>query len=141
MKKTEVPVYLIERTAKKMRHAFKYVLRKYDSDLTTEQWVVIQYLLDHDGSSQSEIGLNIYKDPPTLTRIIDKLVTKGLVIRKTNEYDRRKTNIYLTDKAHKKVKVLLPKIIEYRKKTYRDLTDAQIEELAELLDIIYHNVL
>ncbi len=139
--KTEIPVYLIERTAKKMRHAFKYVLKKYDKDLTTAQWVVIQYLLEHDGASQHEIGQNIYNDPPTITRIIDKLCEKGLTIRKTDELDRRKTNIFLTDKAHKKVKVLLPKIIEYRKKTYKNLTDEQIDQLASLLDAIYHNVL
>ncbi len=139
--KTEIPVYLIERTAKKMRHAFKYVLKKYDKDLTTAQWVVIQYLLDNDGASQNEIGQNVYNDPPTITRIIDKLCEKGLTVRKTDEIDRRKTNIFLTDEAHRKVKYLLPRIIEYRKKTYKNLSDEQIENLAELLDTIYHNVL
>jgi len=139
--KDEVPVYLIERTAKKMRSAFKRLLHKHHMGINTEQWVVLYYLLEHDGATQKEIGDDIYKDPPSLTRIIDKLEEMGLVERKSNLVDRRKTNVFLTQKGREKILGFLPMVKSYRQKTYRYLTDRDIAELTRLLDRIYHNVL
>ena len=76
--KVSVPVFILERTSKKMKHAFQRVLKKWNTNLTADQWVVLQCLQEHDGLTQFEIGQKTYKDAPTLTRIIDKLVNKNM---------------------------------------------------------------
>lgn len=139
--KTSVPVFILERTSKKMKHAFQRVLKKWNTDLTADQWVVLQCLHVTDGLTQYEIGLQTYKDAPTLTRIIDKLVRKSLVYRKTNDEDRRKLNIFLTKDGQKKISDFLPKVIDYRKKIYANLSDEEIEDLLGILNTIHNNIL
>ena len=139
--KVTVPVFILERTSKKMKHAFQRVLKKWNTNLTADQWVVLQCLHVNDGLTQYEIGQKTYKDAPTLTRIIDKLVQKGLVSRHTNEYDRRKLNIKLTAGGKGKIDEFLPKVIEYRKRIYSNLTDVEIEQLFNTLNTIHNNIL
>jgi len=79
--------YQIELTAKLMRQRFKRALRKAQSDVTIDQWVVLRQLAERDGSSQLELARAVYKDPPTLTRIIDLLEERGYIRRGPDQQD------------------------------------------------------
>ncbi len=66
--------YQIELTAKLMRQRFKRSLHKAKAGVTIDQWVLLQQLSLGDGISQLELATAVYKDAPTVTRIIDLLV-------------------------------------------------------------------
>ena len=86
-RKGEVWGFIIERTAKRMKQAFKRELNAASVGVTVDQWIILQFLNDRDGSSQFEIAKETYKDAPTVTRIIDLLCKKGLICRKADPTD------------------------------------------------------
>ena len=80
------------------------------------------------------------KDAPTVTRIIDLLVKKGLSERTMAENDRRKFNITLTDAGRSKFDEAYPIVAEVRKKGWGDLNNEDYTTLVRILDSIYANI-
>ena len=68
-------------------------------DITQEQWAVLMVLWRKNGLNQQEICNEVYKDRPSITRLIDNLEKYGYVERKKEKEDRRTNLIFLTEIA------------------------------------------
>jgi MarR family transcriptional regulator, transcriptional regulator for hemolysin len=68
-------------------------------DITPEQWTVLKRLSENDGINQKELAIKAEKDQPTVTRILDILERKELIIKKKNKEDRRSFILFITDKG------------------------------------------
>ncbi|NVK49392.1 MAG: MarR family transcriptional regulator, partial [Cyclobacteriaceae bacterium] len=90
--------------------------------------------------SQTELANLVFKDHPTLTRIIDLLVKKGYVERLPHPQDRRSFQLHLTDSGVSKVTSLRPKILQIREKAWENLDDQDFEEFKRILNTIYQNL-
>ena len=77
---------------------------------------------------------------PTLTRIIDLLCQKDLVIRVPFKNDRRKYEIRLTEQGEKKVNEMWEHVGEIRQKAWEGLTSTDFEQFQKVLDRIYENL-
>ncbi|AKN33327.1 MarR family transcriptional regulator [Clostridium carboxidivorans P7] len=82
---------------KKIQRYLSINLEKYD--ITTEQWAVLLKLVEKEGINQKLLSKEVEKDQATLTRILDILERKSLIIRKKSPEDRRAFLIYTTDKG------------------------------------------
>ena len=67
--------------------------------ITQEQWSVLMALWTKDGLSQQEICNEVFKDRPSVTRLIDNLEKYGYVQRTKVVGDRRTNTICLTEKG------------------------------------------
>lgn len=67
--------------------------------MTPEQFLVMDTLWDTGVLSQQQIADILIKDKNSVTKLIDALETKGLVIRVADKIDRRQNMIHLTQKA------------------------------------------
>jgi DNA-binding MarR family transcriptional regulator len=67
--------------------------------ITPPQWAVLAQLMGQDGQSLSGLGTKALFDGPTMTGIVDRLETSGLVERRRDSSDRRVINLYLTDRG------------------------------------------
>ena len=47
--------------------------KKYEVNITPEQWTVLIYLWEKDGVTQQELCNATYKDKPSMTRLIDNM--------------------------------------------------------------------
>lgn len=74
-------------------------LRQNNVDLTPEQFLLIDLLWNHGPMSQQAIADKMQKDKNSVTKLVDALEAKGLVIRKKDENDRRSNLLVLTQKA------------------------------------------
>jgi len=72
-----------------------------DTPLSMGQPKILEYLLEHDGSSQKEIAAGCYIEQPTLTALLGRMESGGLVERRTKDRDRRTLSVYLTDVGRK----------------------------------------
>lgn len=78
--KQETPNFgaLIDRTLRVIKQQFLQVFKELNLDVTTEQWVLIDFLSKNDGVSQTELANGSFKNAPTISRIIDLLRKKGV---------------------------------------------------------------
>src|SRR5690242_4980510 len=72
-----------------------------------EGWRVLGALRGGDGVTMSDIATAMAVAPPTLTRIVDKLVDGGLVVRRVDATDRRRVLVYPSAKGKAKVRKLI----------------------------------
>lgn len=82
------------RTAAVLRGELERALAK--TEVTTEQWVLLEALLARDGRMQRELAEHAGKDRSTITRLVDALAERGLVERRADPDDARRTRTWLT---------------------------------------------
>ena len=132
--------FLLDRTAKRVK---QYAQRKFkleDFDITVDQWLILKNLSENELLSQSELAQLVFKDQPTLTRIIDILTKKGYVERVPHPLDRRSFHLLLTAEGISKVNELKPKIASIREKAWENLGESDFEEFKRILNTIYNNL-
>ena len=85
---------LIYLTAQEIKNFAEKLLKPYD--LTLEQFHLLKHMSSDSGMSQRQLGDLVNKTPANITRILDRLEQKNLVVRRSNPEDRRGTHVFLT---------------------------------------------
>ena len=67
--------------------------------MTRAQWAVLARLEYAEGLKQAELAELLDLQPITLTRLVDRLCTNGLIERRADPADRRAKRLYLTAQA------------------------------------------
>jgi DNA-binding MarR family transcriptional regulator len=132
--------FLLDRTAKKVKQYAQQQFKTGEFDVTVDQWLVLKNLSENELLSQTELANLVFKDNPTLTRIIDLLCKKGYVERVPHPQDRRSFQLHLTESGLVKVSDLKPKILEIREKAWENLNERDFEEFKRILNTIYQNL-
>lgn len=132
--------FLLDRTARRVKQYAQRRFKEMGFNITVDQWLVLRHLYDHDDLNQKELAELIFKDTPTLTRIIDLLCDKGLTKRKPHRDDRRSFNVYLTAQGRTKVEQIKPKIKDVRLKAWEGLSERDFNQFKRILNTIYINL-
>lgn len=88
---------LLYQTSLAVRNFAEKLLKPHD--LTLEQFHLLKHMPVDQGLSQRQIGELIKKSPANLTRILDRLETKKLLVRRKNPTDRRASLVFMTEKG------------------------------------------
>jgi DNA-binding MarR family transcriptional regulator len=67
---------------------------------TLEEWRVLKILSDGQGHIMTEIAEFAMLPAPTLTKLMDRMVSAGLVYRRADDRDRRRVLAYLAEHGH-----------------------------------------
>lgn len=132
--------FLLDRTARKVKQYAQQKFKIGDFDVTVDQWLVLKNLSENKLLSQTELAQLVFKDPPTLTRIIDILCKKGYVERIAHPLDRRSFQLHLTEIGLEKVSQLKPQVAQIREKAWENLGSTDFEEFKRILNTIYSNL-
>ncbi|TVP50276.1 MAG: MarR family transcriptional regulator [Mongoliibacter sp.] len=132
--------FLLDRTARRVKQYAQQKFKLSDFDITVDQWLVMKNLSENELLSQSELAALVFKDQPTLTRIIDILTKKNYVERLPHPLDRRSFQLVLTTAGKDKVKALKPKISSIREKAWENLDESDFLEFKRILNTIYNNL-
>ena len=96
----EIAVYL-NLSACKLKQYSAAMLKQYNVGLTPEQFLLIDLLWNQGPMSQQKMADTMQKDKNSITKLVDALEKKGLVVRKRDSGDRRSNTLVLTEKAEK----------------------------------------
>lgn len=132
--------FLLDRTARRVKQYAQSKFKMGDFDVTVDQWLILKNLEENGILSQTELASLVFKDHPTLTRIIDILCKKGYVERVPNPSDRRSFQLLLTDDGINKVSELKPQVANIREKAWENLGQKDFEEFKRILNTIYNNL-
>jgi DNA-binding MarR family transcriptional regulator len=132
--------FLLDRTARKVKQYAQQKFKEFDFGITVDQWLLMKQLYENESMKQNELADLLFKDNPTLTRIIDLLCKKGLTIRKVHPTDRRSFHVALTREGKKKVEQMKPKIKNIRLKAWEGLSQKDFAHFKKVLNTIYENL-
>lgn len=124
--------------ARSMRLALEKHLAS--AGISPSQWMMLMALGEKDHLVQSELGKILNLDSATITRIIDKLQEKGLLVRNQARDDRRAQVVSLTEAGEKAYHRLSGIGEEVDKIASRGLSSKEVEKLLHWLSIIHKNI-
>ncbi len=111
-----------------------------DTELTSGQPKVLDYLRDHDGTVQKDIALACHIEPATLTSVLAGMEGKGLITRKPLNGNRRSLYVYLTDSGKELAMRVDAEFDTIEKKALSGFTPSEEAQLNALLSRIKNNM-
>ena len=120
----------------------KFVQNSHNSglDISMDQWIVLGPIWENDGLSHKEISEYCLKDKTSVTKIIDTLEKKNLVVRFADQLDHRVKRVVLSNKGKQLFLQAIP-IMELTRDQLREgITEQDIESLRSVLTKIYNNL-
>lgn len=132
--------YLIEKVNKVSRRYAQKIFDEQGWDITKDQWLVLKKVADNHRISQVELARALFKDTAAINRIINLMVDKKLLKRESRPDDKRQVELVLTGKGQKMFEVMLPKVVEIRKRGVEGLSDKEAEQLKMSLNKMILNL-
>lgn len=111
-----------------------------DTGLTIGQPKILDYLKEHDGSSQKEIAKACFLEAGSLTTILNKMEEKGLIERRTLNGNRRSFHIFMTDDGKKKQQLVDKVFQKIEKRALADISEDEFEQFISVYRKIYSNL-
>jgi MarR family transcriptional regulator for hemolysin len=108
--------------------------------ITRAQWAVLVKLHREEGLQQAKLAKLLAIQPITLTRLIDRLCSSGLVERRADANDRRANRLYLTPAARPLMVKLRALREEINHTALSHLKPAEADRLVAQLEQIKDNV-
>ena len=103
-------------------------------DLHPAQAGCLHALAHHDGLGQSDLADMLHVSRPTVTTLLQRLETAGLIERRADEADSRVTRVYLTPAGRERSAELDTVFSRVVEESFGGLDATRCEELAGLLD-------
>jgi MarR family transcriptional regulator, organic hydroperoxide resistance regulator len=104
-----------------------------DLKVTATQGLVMNFLFFDDHVTAVELGKRTLLDSATLTGILDRLVSAGLVERKQHPDDRRAILVCLTEKGRETAEKLQSRLEDANRKFLKNLREEEQADLRKLL--------
>lgn len=115
-------------------------LKEEGITITAEQWSVLYYLWMEEGRTQQEIACLTFRDKPSVSRLIDNLEKLKLVIRVSDQDDKRSNLIYLTKQGRQLKEGCLRQAKRTINEALEGVTRDDILKARQTLDLLYHNL-
>jgi DNA-binding MarR family transcriptional regulator len=132
--------FWVSRVYQAARGEMYRAFRAHDVELTPEQWAVLVRLFEQDGRTQGEISESTFRDPPTISRILDGMEARGLVERRPHPEDGRARAVHLTRRGRALEKKLVPVVEELVARMVRDVDEQDLVTTRATLKRIFANL-
>lgn len=115
--------------------------RLKNTGLTIGQPKVLDYLRDHDGSSQKEIAQGCFLEAGSLTSILNRMEEKGLIERRMLNGNRRTFHVFLTEAGWKSQKLVEESFLEIEKQALKGMTQEEFDAYLASSRKIFQNLM
>lgn len=121
-----------------MRRSFEAIASEHD--ITATQFQVLRRLWSGDGMNAQTLAKEAQLDAATMTGVLDRLETKGLLRRDRDEADRRAVKIALTEAGRALEAPLLQVRLQNNEVALAGLNADERKQLLELLGRVEQNL-
>lgn len=131
--------YLVGRTS---RTIVKRLTKKFQDagfDVSYEQWSILIHLYRKDGQTQQALARIAVKDKAAITRLLNVLEKKNIVLRVPDRTDKRSKLIYLTNKAKEFKSDLVALVEEMLHEAEQGISFEEMEQCRTTLNKIFDN--
>lgn len=135
----EVYIFQLDKAFKQFKKYSKDCFVQEGIDLTSDQWVLLKRISEAEGINQRELARVSFREPASVTRTLDILQKKGLVLRKEGKEDRRVYELFLSEEGKVYLEKLLPIAKDIRAKGVEGISEKEVQQLTNLLEKVYEN--
>ncbi len=131
--------YLVGRTS---RAIIKRLTKKFAEagfDISYEQWSILIHLYRKDGQTQQELSNIAVKDKAAITRLLNVLEKKNIVLRIPDRTDKRSKLVYLTNQAKEFQEDLMALVEEMLREADKGISFEEMEQYRTTLKKIFMN--
>jgi len=120
----------------------RFVQNVYNSglDISLDQWMVLGPIWQLESPSQKDLGEICLLDKTSITRIIDALEEKSLVVRVSDQIDHRIKRVVLTNAGKQLFYDVLPIMEKTREEVRGEIPEKEIEVFKKVLSKIIQNL-
>lgn len=129
--------FLVYDAQRAIAKSLETALKPYE--ITPGQWNLINQLDSAGELSQKQLAERTRKEQATITRYLDTLERKGLVVRNQHKSDRRAHAISVTDKAHELVVTAQPVTVEAADRLIEGIDQADLDTFVAVLAKLKEN--
>ena len=131
---------LINSAHRAMTKRFVQNAMKSGLDISLDQWMVLGPIWQLESASQKELGEITLKDKTNITRLVDILEKKNLVVRVEDQIDHRIKRVILTNAGKQLFFDVLPIMEKTREEVRKNISDQDIETFKKVLSSIIVNL-
>ncbi|WP_457553950.1 MarR family winged helix-turn-helix transcriptional regulator [Desulfobacula sp.] len=131
--------YLVGRTS---RSIIKRLTKKFldaGFDVSYEQWSILVHLYRKDGQTQQELSNIAVKDKAAITRLLNVLEKKNIVLRIPDRNDKRSKLVYLTHKAKEFKADLIAVVEDLLEEAEQAISSEEMDQCKIILNKIFAN--
>ena len=107
-----------------------------DTGITHEDYVVLHYIYEFPGITQSELSEASYKDKNVIVKCLDRLEKFGFAERIRLKDDRRSFHLHVTEEGKVAVGKYWERLVQRQNNALGDLTEEEVKNLHAILDKI-----
>ena len=97
-------------------------------------------LAEEDGGTQLSLVERTGIKAPTVSIMLRQMEKLGLVLRKVDDYDLRKTHVNLTEKGREADKAAKDRIVQMQKNTFGNISEEDLKIFCSVLNTISDNL-
>ena len=131
---------LINSAHRAMTKRFVQNAMKSGLDISLDQWMVLGPVWQLESASQKVFGEITLKDKTSISRLVDILDKKNLVVRVEDQIDHRIKRVILTNAGKQLFFDVLPIMEKTREEVRKDISDQDIETFKKVLSSIIVNL-
>ena len=105
--------FVVSQAAFRLSSALARAIAAERSDLRPREFAILNRLHQFGQLTQVELASLTYKDKPAVTRMLDRLIERGLVRKQTSARDRRAYLVSLTRKGEALRDAIVPRAVGY----------------------------
>jgi DNA-binding MarR family transcriptional regulator len=131
--------YNLEKSVKTYRQYFQNQLKANGFDITLDQWLILNTIIENPNISQNEIAEKVFKDKASVARIIELLVQNGFLTRSIHPTNRRMFQLSITDKGNETIEKLSGLVQVFRKNAVLGISPDVLKETQSIMKTIIAN--
>jgi DNA-binding MarR family transcriptional regulator len=135
----DVLFYSLESASKAYRRFAQSRLYASGIDITIDQWLVLKTIHESPDIALHEVGIAVFKDFASVTRIVQLLERKGLLRRKPHPSDGRRSELVLTRSGESVIRTVEPIAEANRRRALEGIDARELARLREVLKRIVEN--
>ncbi|MDG2153118.1 MAG: MarR family transcriptional regulator [Crocinitomicaceae bacterium] len=123
-----------------IRHAWHRVSRMYNQKAITQGMTMsvgfILMIVEKSGTLSTQLGPKMGMEPTSLSRTLNAMEKSGLIERKNLKGDKRKVNIFLTDKGIQSRRMVKNFLLEFNEKISSKVKERDVKGFFNVMNAL-----
>jgi len=131
----EKKLYLsLGKSTKLLRERLNALLETADSNISFDQWLIVDLIGMQAGINQKTIVKVLYKEPASVSRMVNKLISKKLIVRSINPLDKKAYQLFLSNNGKILFEKIKPEIDKEFKEIFTNIYERELNLVLNILD-------